>query len=248
MAIVLNGTTGITTPDLDTDGLTSNGTLTAVGNLDILQLTGTSGNAFARFTDSDASSDFSIGADDNSSAGAGAFIVYDRNNLAYRLVLDSAGHAIIPAGVTLGTSAGVYSAANTLDDYEEGTFTPVVTFGGASVGITYTSGRQSGIYTKVGNLVTYSIHLQFTNKGTSTGELQVTGLPFTASNNDKYPPAASFIQSMSSMSTLPIFRVRPNSAAMDCYQMVSSTYSGVTNSNCTNTSGFIISGQFYTDS
>ena len=152
--------------------------------------------------------------------------------------------AYLSGGVYLGGTG----SANKLEDYEEGTFTPVVTFGGASVGITYTSGRQSGIYTKVGNLVTYSIHLEFTNKGTSTGALQVTGVPFTASNNDKYTPASVFIQAMNSMSTLPIFRVMPNSTVMDCYQMVSSSYSGVTNSNCTNTSGFVISGQFYTDS
>ena len=40
--------------------------------------------------------------------------------------IDSSGHAIIPAGVTLGTAVGTYNAANTLDDYEEGTFTPVL--------------------------------------------------------------------------------------------------------------------------
>jgi hypothetical protein len=34
-----------------------------------------------------------------------------------RLRIDASGHAIIPEGVTLGTAAGVYSAANTLDDY-----------------------------------------------------------------------------------------------------------------------------------
>jgi hypothetical protein len=161
--------------------------------------------------------------------------------------IHSGGVVSIPEGIALGSGLNA-TAANTLDDYEEGTFTPVITFGGASVGITYTAGRQSGIYTKVGNLVTYSIHIQLTNKGSSTGALQVTGVPFTASNNDKYTPGAAFIQSMSSMSTLPIFRVTPNSTVMDCYQMVSSSYAQVTNSNCTNNSGFIISGQFYTDS
>ena len=137
--------------------------------------------------------------------------------------------------------------SNKLDDYEEGTFTPAITFNGASSGISYTSGRQSGIYTKVGKLVTYSIHIQLTNKGSNTGALQVTSLPFTSSNNDKYTPGSVFIQAMNSMSTLPIFRVMPNGTVMDCYQMISSTYSTVTNANCTSTSGFLISGQYYTD-
>jgi len=69
--------------------------IAAVGSLDILQLTGTSGNAFARFTDSDASSDFSIGADDGSGSGAGAFIIYDRNATAYRMAIDSSGNLLV---------------------------------------------------------------------------------------------------------------------------------------------------------
>ena len=42
------------------------------GNVDILQVKGTAGNGFVRFTDSDASADFSIGADDGSSGGTGS--------------------------------------------------------------------------------------------------------------------------------------------------------------------------------
>ena len=61
--------------------------------------------------------------------------------------IDSSGHAIIPAGVTLGTTAGTYNADNTLDDYEEGVFSGTVD------GTTY-----SGEYTKVGNLVTISCY------------------------------------------------------------------------------------------
>jgi len=80
-------------------------TIEAVGSLDILQLTGTTANAFARFTDNDASSDFSIGADDNTGAGAGAFMIYDRNNTAYRMVLDSSGNVGI-GGTATANGAG----------------------------------------------------------------------------------------------------------------------------------------------
>ena len=62
------------------------------GSVDILNVKGSTGNAFVRFTDSDATADFSIGADDGSGAGAGAFILYDRSNTAYRLVVDSSGN------------------------------------------------------------------------------------------------------------------------------------------------------------
>lgn len=67
---------------------------------------------------------------------------------------------------------------NTLDDYEEGTFTPTISFGGASVGVTYTT--QSGVYTKIGNIVIYSLNIALSSKGSSVGSLLVGGLPFNS--------------------------------------------------------------------
>ena len=84
----------------------------------------------------------------------------------------------LTSGITFPATAVAASDANTLDDYEEGTWTPVVSFGGASVGIT---GTFSGTYTKVGNVVTITFTLAFTSKGTSTGEMMVSGMPFTGS-------------------------------------------------------------------
>ena len=88
-----------------------------------------------------------------------------------RMRVDASGHAIIPAGVTLGTATGVYAAANTLDDYEEGTWTP-------SLGGTTTYNAQGGAYTKVGNLVTctFDLHVALIGTGSTT---TISGLPFT---------------------------------------------------------------------
>lgn len=83
----------------------------------------------------------------------------------------SYGQVAFPA--TQAASAG----ANTLDDYEEGTWTPDVQFGGAKVGITYSS--QIGYYTKVGRLVTVNAQIVLTSKGTSVGAVTIAGLPFT---------------------------------------------------------------------
>lgn len=86
------------------------------------------------------------------------------------------GHIPFPA--TQNPSAD----ANTLDDYEEGTWTPAVTFGGGATGVTYST--QAGKYTKVGRVVTLSDgRLILTNKGSSTGAALITGLPFTASGS-----------------------------------------------------------------
>jgi hypothetical protein len=50
---------------------------------------------------------------------------------------------------------GDTAAANALDDYEEGTWTMGVSFGGASVGVTYSN--STGTYTKIGRQVTVNI-------------------------------------------------------------------------------------------
>jgi hypothetical protein len=88
-----------------------------------------------------------------------------------------AGTADITNGVYIGGSA----AANLLDDYEEGTFTPTLT--GASTpgtGQAYTT--QQGNYTKIGNVVNFNINLDLSSVGTAAGTLQIEGLPFTAAN------------------------------------------------------------------
>lgn len=62
------------------------------------------------------------------------------------------------------------------------TWTPVITFGGASVGITYST--QTGSYTRQGNLVFYTFHITFTSKGSSAGTALINGLPFTSLNTN----------------------------------------------------------------
>jgi hypothetical protein len=71
------------------------------------------------------------------------------------------------------------SNVNTLDDYQEGEFTPVLQFGGASSGITYSI--QNGYYTKIGNLLNFTMDMLITSKGASTGSVAVSGLPFEES-------------------------------------------------------------------
>jgi hypothetical protein len=115
------------------------------------------------------------------------FLRFD-DNLAFTSIagseymrIDSSGHAIIPAGVTLGTSAGTYNASNTLDDYEEGTWTPEYepATGDPFTSISY--GFRHATYTKVGRQVTclFAMRTSALTKGTASGVLYLTGLPFT---------------------------------------------------------------------
>ena len=82
-------------------------------------------------------------------------------------------------------SDGVYlggtGAANLLDDYEEGTFTPVLSTDNSDMVVAgYTS--TEGFYTKVGNLVTIALRITCTFTSVGTGNLKITGLPFSISN------------------------------------------------------------------
>jgi hypothetical protein len=96
-----------------------------------------------------------------------------------KMRITAAGQAIIPGGVTLGTAAGTYNAANTLDDYEEGTWTPVAEDSSDNAG---TAATALGNYTKVGNLVYLNFFLEnIDTTGLTAGEdLRITGLPFSS--------------------------------------------------------------------
>jgi hypothetical protein len=82
----------------------------------------------------------------------------------------------VSSGVTFPATQSASSDANTLDDYEEGTWTP--TYYGSSTAGTTTYTNQRGTYTKVGRLVTIECDLTWTAK-TGTGNGRVGGLPFT---------------------------------------------------------------------
>ena len=80
-------------------------------------------------------------------------------------------------------SGGVYlggtGAANKLDDYEEGTWTPALSTDGTQP--TWSSfGIQSADYTKIGNMVKASCYLTFNITSTGSGTARISGLPFVA--------------------------------------------------------------------
>lgn len=87
------------------------------------------------------------------------------------LITATAGQIKFPA--TQNPSAD----ANTLDDYEEGTWTPSADFGGATTGWTISG---VGKYTKIGRLVTAAYFIQFPIKGSAVGVARLTGLPFSS--------------------------------------------------------------------
>jgi len=110
-----------------------------------------------------------------------------RTSATEQMRITAAGVLELTQGQIKFPATQVASAnANTLDDYEEGTFTP--TIAGSTTAGTATYSVQSGRYTKIGNQVSISIDLSW-NSGTGTGNIQITGLPFTNVSNNN---AASF--------------------------------------------------------
>jgi hypothetical protein len=76
------------------------------------------------------------------------------------------------------------SDANTLDDYEEGSWTPSMTFNAATTGITY--GAQYGSYVKTGQDVISSGRVTLTSNGSEVGVARVASMPFTVSTTHNW--------------------------------------------------------------
>tara|TARA_A100001388_G_scaffold17074_1_gene11324 strand:- start:377 stop:1906 length:1530 start_codon:yes stop_codon:yes gene_type:complete len=138
----------------------------------------------------------------NSTGSAGGILLMTNNQTAgsgisnhlhavTRLKVTSTGNVEINTGnIHIGTAGkGVYfgnqvttsasgasMSSELLDHYEEGSWTPVLKFGGGSTGITYSA--RDGSYTRIGRQVTVNFMIEMTSKGSSTGTATITGLPF----------------------------------------------------------------------
>jgi hypothetical protein len=105
---------------------------------------------------------------------------------------DGANNNLLPASASAGIYLGVSSAtaANLLDDYEEGTFTP--TFTSTSASFSYS--QQHGFYTKIGRSVTCHIFIRGQSSGTTSNALKITNLPFTSINAGLFFASPTFGQ------------------------------------------------------
>jgi hypothetical protein len=96
------------------------------------------------------------------------------------LTLKGGNNAASGAGITFPATQSASSDANTLDDYEEGTFT--VSVRGSNTAGTYTISSQTCAYVKIGRLVSVSIAIGGFSAATGgAGYMQITGMPFTNS-------------------------------------------------------------------
>ena len=111
------------------------------------------------------------------------------------LVIGTSGHGIDFSATSDGAGT---DTSETLHDYEEGTFTPLLSNAKPSGGnVTFSS--QIGVYTKIGNVVMFSLSV-LANGSTieaSNNEVLVVGLPYDVKNisSQHFPPASLFCDS-----------------------------------------------------
>ena len=91
----------------------------------------------------------------------------------------SGGILQLSSGLTFPATQVASTDPNTLDDYEEGTFTPTIV--GVTLAGTGTYSIQAGRYTKTGNRVNFSVYMVW-SAHTGTGEMQVAAMPFASSS------------------------------------------------------------------
>ena len=89
------------------------------------------------------------------------------------------------------------AGANTLDDYEEGSWTPGIAFGAVETGITYSA--RAGRYIKIGKMVFLCGSWTLTSKGAAVGNASIVGLPFTSSGNS---PSCMFLNRTGNLTTI----------------------------------------------
>lgn len=121
-------------------------------------------------------------------------------------------------------------------------YTPVVTFGGASVGITYSV--QQGYWSRVGNNVFFNVRLVLSSKGSSTGDLGITlpSTPSSATNNQF--AVAVYPDQLTGVSGGICGRITGGNTVMDFVYTGTGTQTQIGDTKCTNSLFMILSG-FY---
>ena len=184
--IATNGTQAIT---VDTSQNVGIGTASPTTKLDVtgnLKVTNSSGSTIvANRTANPGSIEIQYGGTQTaqfSAISGGGLEIYTGSSPALRMSVNAYGIGLgtaVPSsgiGITFPATQSASSDANTLDDYEEGTWTPVLVPSAGSL----TTQSSGGVYTKIGNTVYCSGIILITNAGTASGSGQINGLPFTS--------------------------------------------------------------------
>jgi hypothetical protein len=127
-------------------------------------------------------------------------------------------------------SGGVQSLGKKFPVYQTGTWTPTVSFGGGSTGVTYNT--QLGTYTRVGNTVHIQASITLNSVGIDTGGATIDGLPFP-SYSANYATLSIWSLGMSGLTSNIFGRVTNSGTKIDLYDSSATGSSYISNVNFT---------------
>jgi hypothetical protein len=108
-------------------------------------------------------------------------------------------------------------------------FTPQLSFGGSTAGITYST--QYGTSSVVGHLVTIVINIILTSKGSASGSAEITGIPVAASAGSSV--GVPLYAGMAGITSI-VAQLIGGSAQINLYNAGATTVAGLTDANFTN--------------
>jgi hypothetical protein len=158
------------------------------------------------------------------------------------LVLQGGDTAANGVGITFPATQSASSNANTLDDYEEGTWTPTLTNGTSTA-------TSVGNYRKIGGLVFISCEFYNVNiSGWATTALSVTGMPFVSSINHMTILPANIPNGSTALAPLIVRIINNSSTIFLGYRGGSVNWADLIRSDITNNTSFslYINGCFTT--
>ena len=105
--------------------------------------------------------------------------------------------------------------SETLDSYEEGTFTP--SFAGATTSGTYGYNTRTGHYTKIGDMVNVTVKMTNISGNAGAGDINIVGLPFTSADNSSFACGSVVLDSFDVAATTVSIATRmdPNTAVLE---------------------------------
>ena len=127
--------------------------------------------------------------------------------------------------------------------YEEGTWTPSITFGGGSTGITYL--EQAGQYTRIGDVCFVRGIVFLSHKGSDGGALKLLGLPLTSSAVGSPTSILNILMSgAAALTSQPIGFVDDGGTGVSLSDYAVTGIADLTEANVTNSTIIRISGTY----
>lgn len=138
---------------------------------------------------------------------------------------------------TLNSRAAIESIDTT-------TFTPALAFSGGSTGITYSN--QVRRYVINGNMVTFQAYVSLSSKGSSTGTVRLTGLPYAGKNVANFLQTVHVVVAESTTTKTQIHgQISPGNTYIEVQGISGSSIAALDNTELGNSTTFRISGSYF---